>query len=139
MKNTYNFQEYNLITYLDRKKHSSLIFILLMIGIIYIIYSFNFYMYDKEILIKDNGNYRLILPSEKIDSVVNNKYVYINNKKYKYNVKKIDGTFENINGTIYQSIILDLDYNFKSSVKDVYFLKYKKTLLNMIIDTIRGG
>ena len=139
MKNTYNFQEYDLITYLDKKKHNNLIFILFLIGIIIIIYSFNFYMYDKELLIKDNDHYKLILPSTKIDDLVNNKYIYINNKKYKYKIKEIDNDFQNINGTIYQSISLDINYKSKSNIKDVYFLKYKKSLYHMIIDTIRGG
>ena len=139
MKNTYNFQEYDLITYLDKKKHNNLIFILFLIGIIIIIYSFNFYMYDKELLIKDNDHYKLILPSTKIDDLFNNKYIYINNKKYKYKIKEIDNDFQNINGTIYQSISLDINYKSKSNIKDVYFLKYKKSLYHMIIDAIRGG
>ena len=54
MKNTYSFQEYDLINYLNKKRYNNTVFIILIIGIIYLIFGFNFYIYDKEILIKNN-------------------------------------------------------------------------------------
>lgn len=139
MKNTYSFQEYDLINYLNKKRYNNTVFIILIIGIIYLIFGFNFYIYDKEILIKNNNRYSLIIDSRKIDSLYKNKYIYINNKKYKYKIIEIDNNYQNIDGIIYQTIYLDIDYKGLSSINEVYFLKYKKSLFKMIIDSKTGG
>ena len=139
MKNTYSFQEYDLINYLNKKRYNNTVFIILIIGIIYLIFGFNFHVYDKEILIKDNNKYSLIIDSRKIDNLYRNKYVYINNKKYKYKIIDIDNNYQNIDGIIYQTIYLDIKYKGISSINEVYFLKYKKSLFKMIIDSKTGG
>ena len=139
--NPYNYQEYKIIK--DKAlKHNfyKISIILFIIGIIILISKFNFKVYEKYIIIKNNNDYNLIVSIEEIDSINNNKYIYINNKKYSYKVKKIDDNYQNINGTIIKNITISIkDYKTLNDYTYCYFLKNSDTFFSMIIKFIKGG
>ena len=134
----YNLQEYNMIFDTKRKNYlSGLIVAFILIGIIIFIFKFNFYVYEKYFLIKNNDNYSMIVDATKIDKL--NDYIYINNRRYKYKVISINDDYQTINGTIYQTVYIKLDYGSNSNIIECYFLKSKKTVINMIIEALKGG
>ena len=134
---TYNLQEYDFIN--EKISHNyfgSFIIIFLIIGIVVIISKFNFYIYEKNVLIYEDNNYSLVIDATKIDDL--DKNIYINKKKYTFKIKDISN-YQNINGTIYAVVNIDLDYKSKSKVIECYFLKDKNTILNMLVKFIQGG
>ena len=134
---TYNLQEYDFIN--EKISHNyfgSFIIIFLIIGIVVIISKFNFYIYEKNVLIYEDNNYSLVIDATKIDNL--DKNIYINKKKYTFKIKDISN-YQNINGTIYAVVNIDLDYKSKSKVTECYFLKDKNTILNMLVKFIQGG
>ena len=139
--NPYNYQEYKIIKDKVLKHNFYKIFIILfIIGIIILISKFNFKVYEKYIIIKNNNDYNLIVSIEEIDSINNNKYIYINNKKYSYKVKKIEDNYQNINGTIIKNITISIkDYKTLNDYTYCYFLKNSDTFFSMIIKFIKGG
>ena len=140
MKKAYSIQEYNYIYDNKRNNTFRLIFIMLIIGIIIILFKYDFYIYEENILIKENDNYKLVVDATNINKISKNKYIYINNKKYKYKFVKEELDYVNNNGTILETIQINIpNYNNEANIIKCHFLKNKKTLINIIIDNIRGG
>ena len=139
--NPYDFQEYRII----REKTLSnklyrLFIILFLIGMIFLIFKFDFNVYEKYILIKEDNNYNLIASIEDIDYITKSKFIYIDNKKYSYKIGKISNKYENINGTLFRNItILIDDYKMVDDYSYCFFLRKSDTFLNMMIKFIRGG
>ena len=118
----------------------TLIIFLITIGIIIILCKFNFQLYEKQTLIKNDNSYILIVDSTKIEELKSNSNIYINKKRYKYNIEKISQDYSNVNGIIYQTIHIN-PYNYKTEaiITDCYFLKSKKTIIEMLFEFIEGG
>lgn len=140
MKKPYNFAEYNLIQ--DSNENNIIyrvVIILFIIGITVIICKFKFCIYEKNFLIKDNNSYLLLVDITKINELSATKKIIINKKEYDYSIKKIDKNFQNINGTIYETVYLDLNYRNSNNVINCLFLKKKATIIEMLIEFITGG
>lgn len=140
MKNNFDIFDYQLIQD-EQEKYLflKLVLFLVVIGIIIILYKFEFQVYEKRTLIKNKENYILVIDSRLIDTYKNKEYIYINQKKYAYNIEKVDDSYTSSNDIIYQTLYLNL-YNYKSDalVTDCYFLKKKSTIYEEIIKFIKG-
>lgn len=136
---TYNLQEYDTIFENKDKNYLKVLLILLLIGIIFIICRYKFYIYEKNILLNENNNYSLIVNALDIDNFKKKGNIYINNKEYKYKVISYNNDINNINNELYETINIDINYHTKAQAIECYFLKSKKTLLEMFINSIRGG
>ena len=137
----YSFQEYELITdQINKSKFYKIIILIIIIGLIYIISNYKFNIYEKAIIYKeDNNNYYLLLDISKDFNINYNKYLIINNKKYKYGILN-NVKYSNINGTIYKSIsiIFDTDSHIDEYTQINYLIK-SNTILNMIFELLGGG
>lgn len=141
MKNAYNFQDLEIITYLNkRKSYYRFIFLAFIIVILILIYKFKFYSYQKITLIKNNSNYVTISSITNENTILDNKYIFINNKKYKYKVVSISDTYNSYNQEIVEEIILNISkLNNKSKVIDASILINDKTLFDRVFEFIKGG
>lgn len=140
MKNNFDLTDYQLIK--DKKESNiylKIVLFLIITGILIIIYKFEFKVYDKKVLIKNEENYILLINSKQINDYKNKKYIYINQKKYAYDIIKVDDNYTNINDNIYQNLYLNL-YNYKTDalVTECYFLVKKSTIYNELIKFIKG-
>ena len=141
MKNNWALEDYKLIQDKNDKIWPyMLVLLFITIGIIIILCKFNFQLYEKQTLIKNDNSYILIVDSTKIEELKSNSNIYINKKKYKYNIEKISQDYSNVNGIIYQTIHIN-PYNYKTEaiITDCYFLKSKKTIIEMLFEFIEGG
>jgi len=141
MKNNWALEDYKLIQDKNDKIWPyMLVLLFITIGIIIILCKFNFQLYEKQTLIKNDNSYILIVDSTKIEELKSNSNIYINKKRYKYNNKKISQDYSNVNGIIYQTIHIN-PYNYKTEaiITDCYFLKSKKTIIEMLFEFIEGG
>ena len=141
MKNQFDLNDYNLIQ--DKENNNWLFMIvifLITIGIFIILYKFEFSIYEKQTLIKDNNQYFFTINSTEINDFENKKYVYINQKKYKFEIININQDYTNVNDNIYQTIYIS-PYNYKTDaiITECYFLKSKQTIYELIIEFIKGG
>ena len=133
IKNQFSIDDYKLIQDIKSKDGLfTVVMFLLMIGI--------FSIYEKYSLIKEENNFIVLVNSIKINEFENNKFIYINDKKYRFKIVKIDQNYTSIEDNIYQSIYV-YPYNYKTDavITEGYFLKSKKPLYKLIIDFIRGG
>lgn len=141
MKNNFDIEDYKLIQ--DKENNNwlmILILFLLTIGILIILYKFEFSIYEKQTLIKDNEQYYLIINSKNIDYYTQNKKLFVNQEKYEYEVTKVSDDYSTLDNNIYQSIYIN-PYNYKTDaiITECYFLKSKKTIYETIIEFIKGG
>ena len=141
MKNNFDIEDYKLIQ--DKENNNwlmILIIFLLIIGIFIILYKFEFSIYEKQTLIKDNEQYYLIVNSKNIDYYTKTKKLFINQEEYEYEVTKISNYYSNINDNIYQSIYIN-PYNYKTDaiMIECYFLKDRKIIYETIKEFITGG
>lgn len=141
MKNNWTIDDYQLV---QDKNISSWLYILVLlfitVGIIIILCKFDFQVYEKQTLIKNDNDFILIIDSTKIDKLKSTPYIYINQRKYKYDITEISQDYSNIDGNIYQTIHIN-PYNYKTDaiITECYFLKSKKTIYKMISEFIKGG
>lgn len=141
IKNQFSIDDYKLIQDIKSKDGLfTVVMFLLMIGIFIILCKFDFSVYEKYSLIKEDNNFIVLVNSIKINEFKNNKFIYINDKKYRFKIVKIDQNYTSIEDNIYQSIYV-YPYNYKTDavITEGYFLKSKKPLYKLIIDFIRGG
>lgn len=140
MMKPYNFSEYNLL--LDKRDDNfmyKIVVSLFIIGIIFLIFKFKLYIYEKNILFKVDNYYGIVVNINQINELFTTSKIIINKQEYTYKVMKIDDEFSNINGTIYQTLYLDIDYPNVSKVLECRFLKKKSTILGILIEFIKGG
>lgn len=141
MKNHWTIDDYQLVE--DKKIRTWLCILVLLfitIGIVIILCKLDFQVYEKQTLIKNDDNFILIIDSTKITEFESTPYIYINQRKYKYEIKEIAQDYSNIDGNIYQTIYIN-PYNYKTDaiITECYFLKSKKTIYEMICEFIKGG
>ena len=139
--NPYSFQEYKIIKDKTLSNRSYKLFIILfLIGMVYLICKFDFNVYEKYIILKDNNKYNLVVSMEDIDYINRNKYIFIDNKKYSYKIEKISNSYENINGTLFKNITISIkNYKMFNDYSYCFFLRKNDTFFNMIIKFIKGG
>ena len=141
MKNNWTIQDYQLMEQTKKISYFPIILILLfVIGIFIICYKFNFRIYEKYNLIKHDEEYLLIVDSLKLSELESNSSIYIQNKKYKYQITETNSDYSNIDGNIYQTIHIN-PYNYKTEaiISECFLLKKKKTIFQIIIEFMQGG
>ena len=141
MMNNFNLEDYKLMQ--DKKENNWLFIIvifLLTLGILVALYKFDFSIYEKQNLIKENNKFLMVINSSKLPEIEQSKYIYINNKRYNFKIIEVVDEYTTINDIIYQTIYID-PYNYKTDaiVTECYFLKEKKTIYELIIEFIKGG
>lgn len=91
-------------------------------------------------IVKDNS-INILVPIDRVNSIVDNDFVYVNSKRYTYKVKEISNII-NENNNFYQNIILDInliDKNFiENNIMEVKFIINKETILKYIYNLIKG-
>ena len=143
-----NFDNIELDLILDRKKYPyiySITFIIITNIIIFLIISLtcNYKTYYKVLgKVVYNNNYLLEIPCEynKIEYIINNDTISINNKIYNYNIINVDNnvyvTQENIN-----YLLVYLSYNeipkINNLVLEVKILKENKKIIYYILDYLK--
>lgn len=141
MKKPYSFAEYNLI--LENRRNDNLfklVVIIFIIGIIILICKFKFYIYQDNVLLKMEDNYELVADINSIDKISTSKKIFINNKQYDYNTIQNDDNLSNINGTIYERLLINIpDYTENNKIIKCSFLIKKETILDMLFEFIQGG
>ena len=134
----YNIFEYKTVNY-QYKKMSFISIVLLMIGIIILMCSYKFKVYNKYLLVKDNDEYLLYLNVLEEDKFLENKDILINNKKYSYSIISSSG-YTNIDNNIYDVLHINIKkYDSVSNYSYVYTLKSNRTILNTLYDMLFGG
>lgn len=97
--------------------------------------------YKVEGIVK-NSELILVLPLKKIDYIIDNNYVYIDDKKYNYSVKSLSEDIINNNNEFYQEVILDIDLKDKNFIDNKIvsskFIINKKTILIYIYNLFKG-
>lgn len=141
MKNNWSIKDYQLIQ--ETRKNNwpyMLVLFLVTIGILIILYKFNFQIYETETLVKNDQDFLLIVDSSKINEIEKNSYIYINQNKYLYDIIEIDKDYSNINDNIYQTVHINI-HNYKTDaiITECHFLKESKSIYQMIIEFIEGG
>lgn len=140
MKNVWTIADYQLMQDI-KLKHSILIvpILIITIGMIYILCQYEFLIYEKQTLIKENNDYEMIVASKEITDIKNRSTLYINNQEYTYTVKKVNTDYMNLNNEIYQTIYLELsNYQTDAMMTECYFIKSRKSILNMLLDYLKG-
>lgn len=138
MNNLYNFQEYKIV---ENTRRTSIfiktITVLIFIVILIIICKFNYKVYVKLPILKEEDKYILSIPAEEIDLLDNNK-ILIDKKEYNFTIYKTE--LNNINNIIIETIYLDINmYNSELKYNNCLLLKSNETLLKTIIKFIKGG
>ena len=141
MKNSYNLAEYNLIfNYRQNNNLYKVVITIFIIVIILLICKFKFYIYQNSILLKTGSNYEIIADINNIKTISTNKKIIINRQEYIYNVISANEDFSNINGTIYEKLLINIpNYSDNNKILKCSFLIKKETLLDMLLKFIKGG
>lgn len=141
MKNEWELEDYEIIKDLKNEhKILPVVSILLIVLIIIVICKFKLYIYENQSLLKEEDNYLLILPSKKVPFYESNHDIYINQKKYNYEIVNIDSNYTNIDNNIYQNVYIKVNgYKTDSIITECSFLKDDKTLFQKIVEFITGG
>lgn len=141
MKNEWELEDYEIIKDLKNEhKILPVVSILLIVLIIIVICKFKLYIYENQSLLKEEDNYLLILPSKKVPFYESNHDIYINQKKYNYEIINIDSNYTNIDNNIYQNVYIKVNgYKTDSIITECSFLKDDKTLFQKIVEFITGG
>ena len=140
MKNNWTLEDYRVVKEENNVPNRYLYFLIFMIiGIIMIIGKIDFELYEKYSFIKEKDSFILLINSSQIKDLEKNEWIYIDRKKYYYQIKSVDDNYSNINNEIFETVHVNLN-NYKTSavLTDGYLLKSKKNLYQMVIDFIKG-
>ena len=104
-----------------------------------IIGKIDFELYEKYSFIKEKDSFILLINSSQIKDLEKNEWIYIDRKKYHYQIKSVDDDYSNINNEIFETVHVNLNnYKTNAVLTDGYLLKSKKNLYQMVIDFIKG-
>ena len=140
MKNNLTVEEYVEIHGTNKKSKFYIILLgIIIIGIIFIIYKFDFKVYSEFKLMKKDNEYLFILNSEQLELLKKQKTIYINQTLYRYKIKRIEEDYTVIDNEVYQSVYID-PYNYKqeSVITKCSLLISDNTILEMIIEFMKG-
>ncbi len=113
--------------------------IILLIGINKVFYLNHYYICEGII---DNGYIKISVPTTNMGYIINNKKISIDDKEYNYSVKEIDKEIYNVDTILYQTISLKVKLDkslIDNRVVNTKFILGKKTILQYIVDFIKGG
>lgn len=140
-----NIYEYIILNKTISIKTLSFTLIILFVFILLIIYSFNknYEKYYTVVGCYNDSNVSLYVEIDKINSIIKNNYLLIDNKKYEYIVYSIDEEIINDNNKNYQkvNIKLNLDdkYRINNYLFEVKILKERKKVILYLKDILKGG
>ncbi len=138
--NEYKSFNYNYIKF----KFIGIIIIIIFLFITFFVLmfiKFDIIYSSKYIVIKDNNNYYLNcnVTIDDLEKITNNKTIYIEDKKYKYKVVKIDNVIDDNMLLEYNVISLKLEsskFNIENNIISGYIIYDKQTLINIIFKLI---
>ena len=138
--NEYKSFNYNYIKF----KFIGIIIIIIFLFITFFVLmfiKFDIIYSSKYIVIKDNNNYYLNcnVTIDDLEKINNNKTIYIEDKKYKYKVVKIDNVIDDNMLLEYNVISLKLEsskFNIENNIISGYIIYDKQTLINIIFKLI---
>ena len=137
----YSFDEYNLIVNDDKKSNKfRVVFISIIIGIIIIVCSFKFNIYEKYLLYYEDGHYYLLFDLGKQNLFKEKGSLLINGTEYKYSINNDNSDYINMNNAIYKSISIEIEeYDVQDKYTYVNYLYKRKTLISIIFEFLDGG
>lgn len=140
MKSNWTLEDYRVVKEENNVPNRYLYFLIFMIiGIIMIIGKIDFELYEKYSFIKEKDSFILLINSSQIKDLEKNEWIYIDRKKYYYQIKSVDDDYSNINNEIFETVHVNLNnYKTNAVLTDGYLLKSKKNLYQMVIDFIKG-
>ncbi len=140
MKNDWTFADYEVVK--DNKIKLWIPFFsifIAVVGILWICFHFPFQFYEKFVLWKQDNRYFFIVESNQIGFIEHENTFYIQQKKYDYEVVAVDSNYTTLNQTIYQIIYVSpYTYQTDATTTECYFLRKKQTIIEMIIDLMKG-
>lgn len=115
-----------------------LIIIIIMLSLITMSMIFKYKLYYKvKAIVAEDNNLKVYIPLNDIKYILKNDYLFIDNKKYKYNIKEINKEYLTDNMTTYQVIILELslpsEYKYQNLTLDIKLIKENKKIINYIL------
>lgn len=118
-----------------------MIIIVIMLSLIILFILCNYKTYDlvRGVVINEDNHYyiRIYMDIDSIKYVVDNEFVMIHNKKYKYKIVSIDSEYFTDNITTYQIVKIEVDidnkYKINNLALELKFLKENKRIIDYII------
>lgn len=115
-----------------------LIIIIITLSLITMSMIFNYKLYYKVKAIVTEDNYlKVYMPLDDIKYILKNDYLFIDNKKYKYNIKEINKEYLTDNKVTYQAITLELslpsEYKYHNLTLDIKLIKEDKKIIDYIL------
>ena len=115
-----------------------LIIIIIMLSLITMSMIFKYKLYYKvKAIVAEDNNLKVYIPLNDIKYILKNDYLFIDNKKYKYNIKEINKEYLTDNMTTYQVITLELslpsEYKYQNLTLDIKLIKENKKIINYIL------
>lgn len=137
MKNNFDFDDYE--TLKDIKVNNKLFYIVILFMIIGMFLIFNFInirIYKDQVLFKEEDHYYLYVDFDN-DNYINNNNLVIDNINYNYSIINI--SYENLDGLIYEKVLIDIDsYESDLLISKCNFLLKDDSLLKLVIKYIGG-
>ena len=131
MKSNWTLEDYRVVKEENNVPNRYLYFLIFMI--------IDFELYKKYSFIKEKDSFILLINSSQIKDLEKNEWIYIDRKKYHYQIKSVDDNYSNINNEIFETVHVNLNnYKTNAVLTDGYLLKSKKNLYQMVIDFIKG-
>ena len=115
-----------------------LIIIIITLSLITMSMIFNYKLYYKvKAIVAEDNNLKVYIPLNDIKYILKNDYLFIDNKKYKYNIKEINKEYLTDNMTTYQAITLELslpsEYKYHNLTLDIKLIKEDKKIIDYIL------
>lgn len=120
----------------------SLLLVFIMISALIINSTFKLIDYYKVEGIVQENKLIITAPYNRVNSIINNDYIYIQNEKYKYKVESISKDIVNVGNEFYQEIILNIEFKDRELVDNnilkIKFIIKKMTIFEYIFNLFKG-
>ena len=141
----YDIKDY-LLEYKRKIPHILLIWFSLLVFIITITLIINGFLkftdYYKLDGIVKNNKLIITVPYNQVDYITNNHFVYIKNKKYKYQMENIKEEIINVGNEFYQEIMLKIDLKDRvlvdNNIIEIKFIIKEMTIFEYICNLFKG-
>lgn len=115
-----------------------LIIIIITLSLITMSMIFNYKLYYKvKAIVTEDNNLKVYIPLNDTKYILKNDYLFIDNKKYKYNIKEINKEYLTDNKVTYQAITLELslpsEYKYHNLTLDIKLIKEDKKIIDYIL------
>ena len=115
-----------------------LIIIIITLSLITMSMIFKYKLYYKvKAIVAEDNNLKVYIPLNDTKYILKNDYLFIDNKKYKYNIKEINKEYLTDNKVTYQAITLELslpsEYKYQNLTLDIKLIKENKEIIDYIL------